>query len=166
MNPRIENVQFEVKKGVFPYLKLRIWVSPESSQGYPDLQLLLATVKLNLKGDCIAASEPLLFTMNFSGQVDFEASVPFPRDVLDTIEATRIDDLPLTLIVDVLCSYTGRDNRTLFDQYKLNYSLKYSQKEWNEILKEMGYSESWIFEIVRPTLERYGCSNRASSESF
>jgi hypothetical protein len=155
MNPRIENVQTEVKKGVFPYLKLRIYVSPERSEGYPDLQLLLATVKLNLNGDCIAASEPLLFTRNFSGSVDFEASVPFPRDVIDTIEATRIDDLPLTLNVDGLCSYSDakRENRTSFFQINLFYSLKYSQKEWAEILKKMGYSESWIVEIARPTLE-------------
>lgn len=155
MNPRIEDVQVEVKKGVFPYLKLRIWVSPERSEGYPDLQLLLATVKLILNGDCIAASEPLLFTKNFSGHIDLEANVPFPRNVIDTIESTRIDDLPLTLAVDVLCSYsdTGRTNRTAFFQSNLYHSLKYSQKEWTEILKKMGYSESWIFEIARPPLE-------------
>jgi hypothetical protein len=113
-------------------------------------------VKLILNGDCIAASEPLLSTRNFSSHVDFEADVPFPRDVIDTIEATRVDDLPLTLVVDVLCSYsdTARENnRTAFFQSNLYYNLKHSQKEWAEKLKEMGYSESWIFEIVRPTLE-------------
>ncbi|MEA2074254.1 MAG: hypothetical protein U9O85_00725 [Euryarchaeota archaeon] len=73
--------------------------------------------------------------------------------MIDTIEATRVDDLPLTPGVDVLCSYAKPENRTLFVQSNLYYDLKYSQKEWAEILKEMGYSESWIFEIARPTLE-------------
>ncbi len=153
MNMRIDNVQAEVKKGVFPFLKLKIHVSRDRNGHYPNLQLLLASVKLNLSGDCIAASEPLLFTENFGNSIELEADVPFPRDVIDTIEATRVDDLPLTLVVGVLCSYTERENRTAFFQRNLHYNLKYSQKEWAGILKEMGYSESWIFEIVRPTLE-------------
>lgn len=158
MNARIDNVRAEVKKGVFPSLGLDIRVSrdPDPSGQYPDLHLLLATVKLILNGDCIAASEPLLSTENWgSNQINFNADVPFPRDVIDTIEATRVDDLPLTLGVDMLCSYSdaARENRTAFFRSNLYHDLKKSQKEWAEILKKMGYSESWIFEIARPTLE-------------
>lgn len=70
MNARIDNVRAEVKKGVFPSLKLKIYVSHERNGRYPDLQLLLATVKLTLHGDCIAASEPLLFTKNFESNIN------------------------------------------------------------------------------------------------
>lgn len=154
MNIKIHHMQVKVKKGVFPYLNFEIYVSCDRSERKPNNQLLIATVKLTLQGDCIASSEPLLLCKNFDSPIELSANIPMPRDLIDAIEATRVDDLPLRVTIEMFCSYGSEDGTThQFSQHNLYHDLKYSQKEWTGMLKEMGYSEAWIFEIARPTLE-------------
>jgi len=154
MNIKIDHMGVKAEKGVVPYLNFEIHISSDRSERKPHNQLLIATVKLTLQGNSIASSEPLILCKNFDSQIALRANIPMPRDLIDAIEATRVDDLPLGAAIEMFCSYGSEDGTThQFSQYNLYHDLKYSQKEWTGMLKEMGYSEAWIFEIARPTLE-------------
>jgi hypothetical protein len=153
MNIKIHHMQVKVKKGVFPYLNFEIYVSCDRSERKPNSQLLIATVKLTLQGDCIASSEPLLLCKNFDSPIELSANIPMPRDLIDAIESTRVDDLPLGIVIEMFVSSELEEGKSQFFRDNLHHNLKYSQKEWTGMLKEMGYSEAWIFEIARPTIE-------------
>ena len=153
MNIKIDHVQVKVKKGVFPCLNFEIYVSSERSERKPNNQLLIATVKLTLQGDCIASSEPLFLCKNFDSQIELSANISMHRDLIDAIESTRVDDLPLGIVIEMFVLSELEEGKYRFFRDNLHHDLKYSQKVWTGMLKEMGYSEAWIFEIARPTLE-------------
>ena len=90
-----------------------------------------------------------------------EISFTFKLSTQDLImiESQRKDDLTLGLQVwgqyhPYVPSHTDLAAQPTSD-FSLNVSWKLSQKEWLQILSDIGYAQKWVIEINRPELEGF-----------
>ena len=146
----------EIKKDIIPIIKIKIYIGNTNISAYEKkIYLLIATPKLTFDGKYISSSNPIIVGEPFDEgtQKELDIDFPFPRNTIDAIESQRIDDLPLNLSLQLLYSYQDDDSNIHYEKTYVNLDLKYSQREWTEILQKMGYTESWIFEITRAKIE-------------
>ena len=155
---RIDIIQHskEIKNEIFPIIKFKIYIKNTNRSSYGNnFHLLVATPKLTLNGRYITSSDSIIVGEPFGedAQIELDIDIPFSRNTIDAIESQRIDDLPLNLSLELLNSYQDDDSIIHYEKTYAYLDLKYSQKEWTEILQKMGYTESWIFEITRAKIE-------------
>ena len=146
----------EIKKDIIPIIEFKIHIVNRDKTSYEkNLFLLIATPKLTFGGKYISSSDPIIVGEPFDegAQKKLDIDFPFPRNTIDAIESQRIDDLPLNLSFEFLYSYQDDDSNIHYEKTYANLDLRYSQREWTEILQKMGYTESWIFEITRSKIE-------------
>ena len=155
---RIDIIQLtkEIKNEIVPIIKFKIYIKNTNISSYENnVHLLVATPKLTLNGRYVTSSDSIIVgePLGKDEQKELEIEFPFPRNTIDAIESQRIDDLPLNLSLQLLLSYQNVDSNIHYEKTYANHDLKYSQREWTEILQKMGYTESWIFEITRAKIE-------------
>ena len=146
----------EIENEIIPIIKFKIYIRNTNLSPYEsNVHLLVITPKLTLNGRYVTNSDSIIVGEPFGEDVhrELEIEFPFPRNTIDAIESQRIDDLPLNLSLQLLLSYQDDDSNIHYVKTYANLNLKYSQKEWTEILQKMGYTESWIFEITRAKIE-------------
>ena len=146
----------EIENEIVPIIKFKIYIKNTNISSYEkNVHLLVATPKLTLNGRYVTSSDSIIVGEPFGEDVhrELEIEFPFPRNTIDAIESQRIDDLPLNLSLQLLYSYQDDDSNIHYEKTYVNLDLKYSQREWTEILQKMGYTESWIFEITRAKIE-------------
>ncbi len=86
----------------------------------------------------------------------FEITFIMTREILRSIEKSRItnDDLIFTLKGDIL--YAEQITQNTFQSFKkesVMCEVRYSPREWLDVLRSIGYQESWILELKRPDIE-------------
>lgn len=146
----------EIENEIIPIIKFKIYIRNTNLSPYEsNVHLLVITPKLTLNGRYVTSSDSIIVGEPFGEDThkELEIGFPFPRNTIDAIESQRIDDLPLNLSLQLLLSYQDDDSNIHYVKTYANLNLKYSQKEWTEILQKMGYTESWIFEITRAKIE-------------
>ena len=148
---RINRVTREVKKGIIPSLKYMIQLTKNEHKEL-DINLLFATSELTIQGNKITNSEPTIIGEEIINYKDFTTEFQLPRNTIQAIEKNRIDDLSLMLNINVLYSYQAENLNPIRNEI-IAEELKYSQKEWSNILHQMGYFEYWIMEIAKPQIE-------------
>lgn len=114
-------------------------------------QIVSAEAELIMQGKgTVANVNASTRTENFSRheQATLDVCIQLPDYLINRIEALRADDIRLMLVLKLLIFHEGKFRRT-----QQSYDLKYSQIEWSQILKELGYHDSWIFEVRRTELE-------------
>jgi len=90
-----------------------------------------------------------------SGPEDVTLVFPMSRETLAAIERLRVDDVPMTLQLRGHGSTTRQSQPPRTESIGGSVDLKRSQREWRDLLKAMGYGESWIIELARPCLEGF-----------
>jgi len=78
------------------------------------------------------------------------------RNHLNIVEAQRNDDIKFN--VSIIAKYHPKNISSRLDdleRFKIDFTWKLSQKEWNTILENVGYSAKWLIEIDRPKLEGF-----------
>ena len=146
----ITHVRQEVKKGIIPSLKFEIELS-KKERNEPNHNLLFSTSKLTMQGKNITNTEPTIIGEILQNHITFTTEFQFPRNTIQAIEENRVDDLSLILNINVL--HSSQDDLNHIVNSTLVHELKISQKEWSDILHQMGYFESWVMEIARPRIE-------------
>lgn len=156
MDISLESVEPKVtSEGIYPSILFKVTIrNKEHDPGYSDVHFLMATVNLKLDGRLVAFSEPILRVDSFdrNSTREFEAEIPFPRSTIAAIEAKRTDDISFQLAIEGLISFQ-QNKVTHMARMSLSRPLKYSQKDWIGILREMGYRDAWVFEVARPDIE-------------
>ena len=87
--------------------------------------------------------------------------LPLSYESLSYIERNRVDDVDLSL------RFVGSYNVCSdWNEWKivpdtggnginLHLAFQYSQKQWTDFLRKIGYGEKWIFEVERPKLQGF-----------
>jgi len=127
----------EIENEIIPIIKFKIYIKNTNRSKYGNnFHLLVATPKLTLNGRYITSADSIIFGEPFGEDAHKELDIdfPFPRNTIDAIELQRIDDLPLNLSLQLLLSYQNDNSSIHYEKTYANLDLKYSQKEWTEIL--------------------------------
>jgi len=146
----ITHVRPEVQKGIIPSIKFEIQLS-KKERNEQDNNLLFATSVLTMQGDRITNTESTIIGETLKNHILFYTEFQFPRNTIQAIEDNRVDDLSLILNINVL--HSNQENLNQIINSNLVYEYNISQKQWSDILHQMGYFESWVMEIARPRIE-------------
>lgn len=89
-------------------------------------------------------------------------SAQLPLEAISHIEGKRVDDVELSFILTGHCleyDGNGRSAQPQRTQETRSFSLgmrkKFSQKDWAQLLSDLGYNRRWIVEIDAPQLENF-----------
>jgi hypothetical protein len=86
--------------------------------------------------------------------IDHEYTMEFPRNIIQSIELKRQDDLRLFFRFGGLFFET--DGKTNHKAYSFDLPLfkEFSQAQWTKLLKEIGYHDVWVLEVAKPPISR------------
>ncbi len=153
---QIEKISESVISGAIPALGYDILVrlTPEEDQVW--FLMGFAQLSFGLDGSILSVANPVIEYEKVDYQKTLRLRFPFPRDVIGAVESKRTDDLTLNLQLSMYFFIQSQSSTSLrFYVHSEYISVKYSQKEWNQILEKMGYSESWVIEVSRPEIESF-----------
>lgn len=84
---------------------------------------------------------------------DLKCLVHLPRHLLDAIEKQRMDDLQISVMVELRYAVVEGTPCVMFHCFKDSMQLNISQKQWLDALAQMGYAGGWVLEVERPDVE-------------
>jgi len=78
--------------------------------------------------------------------------IPIPRYVLQSLEQKRRDDLTLHFKFGGLCLESELGKTATVYPFSFDLTKEFSQAQWTKLLREMGYEDVWVIEMVKPPI--------------
>ncbi len=162
MDLRVESVVLTPEKRINSYLRFDVTLIAEREYSSTDLKEMTTTnivAILQIENEILSTS---IYSINNQITVHpnksyqhYNLSFSFiaNRNLLNTIEAYRSDDLEFQLKIH--CTYYYKNQNDIIVSIPTRYAIakkEISQKKWIKILEDLGYSESWILEVHRPNI--------------
>lgn len=83
---------------------------------------------------------------------DYEYTLAVSRSAIQSIEARRKDDVLLLFNLGGICLETDGLKKSDARTFSIGITKEFSQAQWNKLLREVGYQDTWIFEVAKPVM--------------
>ena len=147
---------FQVKAGdleIVPRIEIELVVTNKMNN---EVTGLTVQGELALFGRTVATSS-VQFVGHWTSrsQETFRFAFPLPRHVIEGVETIRTDDVPMDLLLRGQGFASLGQGKAQWCRLSLNTNMRKSEKEWIQILSQLGYADRWIMEIDRPRIEGF-----------
>lgn len=154
--PKIEPIP-----GSYPKIRVTAWLNfSKSPSTEPPAMLLDMIPRLDLAGVTL----PQIIEENYlsigedvtqPGHRQISWLAPLSRDIIERIEATRIDDVAVQVSIQTryLALAPGQSPPIRPGRTDASSAFELSQSKWLALLDKTGYFASWILEVRRPAIE-------------